>query len=140
MMCPRRTLILESKTRLLEPELLQSHLAAAFDLFLKFAGLFGLHLHRRLRAAVLELNLRIEGPAFAEIVAHHEDGVRKVHAAVPFGIGVLLRVGVAEHVVAIKVVLVNGLAISADGEAAFRLHAVGHGRIVGGGTDGELRC
>ena len=106
---------------LLDPELLQRDLAAPFQLLLVFAGLLGLDLHGALHAAMLELYLHADAPAFAEIIAHHDDGMGQVHQSVSFGVFVGFRPAVTEDVVAVEIVSVNRLPVAADSKARCRL-------------------
>ena len=63
---------------LLQPELLQRYFAAAFNLRFVLSAFFLFNLDGAFRAAVLELNLRADAPALAEIVAQINDHVRQV--------------------------------------------------------------
>ena len=103
--------------RLLEPELLKGHLAAALDFVLELARLFGFDFHGHLIAAVFKLDFAAHAPAFAEVVAQVDDHMGQVDAAVAFGVFVTLGVGIAEHVVAIEVTGVDGFAVATHGEA-----------------------
>ena len=102
--------------RLLDPELLQSHLAAALNFVLEFSGFLGLDFHGHFAAAVLKLDFAAHAPALAEIVAQIDDYMRQVHATVAFGVFVTLGVRIAEHIVAVEVAGIDGLAVAAHGE------------------------
>ena len=62
--------------------MLQLHLAAFLDLGLPFPGFSIFLLYGGAGAGVLELDLRLQGPALAEVVAEIDHGVRDVKAAV----------------------------------------------------------
>ena len=124
----------------LKPELLQSHLAAPLQLLFIFAGLFALHLHRALHAAMLEFNLTAETPAVPEIIPDHEDRMGQIHQTMAAGILVTFRTAVAEQVVTKKIVFVNRLAVPANGQPGslfFLQHAVCGFRLAG---TSPLRC
>ena len=55
--------------RLLQPELLQRHFAATFNLTFILTAFLFFYFYRRFRAAVLEFNLCSYTPAFAEIIS-----------------------------------------------------------------------
>ena len=112
--------------RLLKPELFQGDFTAAFDFVFEFACLFGFNLHGHFAAAVLKLDLCAHAPAFAEVVAQIDHHMGQVDAAMAFGIAVTLGVGISEHIVAVEVTGVDGLAVATNGEAR-------------GGFDGILR-
>ena len=61
---------------------------------------------------------RVEAPPVAEVVAQHDDRVRQVNTTVPLRIGIVGRMGIAEHVVAEEVVFIYGLTVTADSERA----------------------
>ncbi len=106
--------------RLLEPELFECHFAAAFDLVFEFAGLFCLNFHGYFAAAMLKLDFATHAPTLAEVVAQVDDDMGQVDATMALGVFVPLGMGIAEHVVAIKVAGVDGLAVTANGQARFR--------------------
>ena len=108
----------------LHPELLQSHLAAAFQFLLELAGFLSFLLHGCLNSAVLELNLCADAPTVAEVVSHHDDCMRQVHAAITRRVFVFLCLRVAEHIVAVEMAAVHRLAVAAKSQAAFGLCAV----------------
>lgn len=103
--------------RFLNPELLESHLAASLDFLLVLARLVGFEFDGGFGSAVFELNLGAESPPFAEVVAEHDDGMREVDLPVAFVVAVLLGVGVAVDVVGVEIVAEGSFAVAAYGEA-----------------------
>ena len=65
---------------------------------------------------MFELDFGTHGPALAEVVTQHDDYVGQVEASVRVVL-VVLRAVVAQVVVTIKIVAVNGFPIAADSEA-----------------------
>lgn len=100
----------------LQPELLESNLASALNLFLIFAPLFGLELHGGLDAAVFELYLRRHRPSLAEIITEIYNNVRHVETAVAVA-GIFARIGIAQVIVAEEVLNENRFAVAADMKA-----------------------
>ena len=104
---------LESVTEcLLEPELLQSHLASTLDLTLIFTSLIRLQFHSAFSASVLELDLRAERPPLSEIIAKVDDKVRNVEPPVALVILILLRMVVPLPSVAVEVAGHHRLAVA----------------------------
>lgn len=88
---------------------------------------------------MFELHFGAEGPAAAEVVGEHEDGVREVEASEAGVVLVLCGAGVAEDVVGVEVVAVDGFAVAADGEARGGRGGRGVG-LVGGRWEGAGEC
>ena len=63
---------------LVDPELLDVHLAALLHFSLILAGLLGLDLHGAATAAMLKLHLAAQRPALAEVIAKVQTYVRQV--------------------------------------------------------------
>ena len=101
--------------RLLEPELLQCHLATTLHLGLIFTAFLVLYLHCCLGSAMLKLNLRSHRPSLAEIVPHIYHDVGQVELAI-LVILVFLRRGVSEVVVGVETAFHCRLAIPTDGQ------------------------
>ena len=117
---------------LLEPQLLQRHLAALLDLALPLPG-FGVFLFDgRAGAAVFEFDLGLHRPAPAEIVAEENHGVRDVEAGVPGIRFIICRVGVTVDVVTVEIARERDLAVAADGQAALLLRHHLRGKAAGG--------
>ena len=114
--------------RLLNPELLQLHLAAFLGFLFPFAGLFKLFLNGTACSAVLKLNLARHAPALSEVVAYVYHGMRNVEASVARIVLILACVRITINVVAVEVARQCHLAISADAQAVslgVLIHAVG---------------
>ena len=101
---------------LLNPKLLEGHFTAALHFAFVLAAFVFLNLDGTLRAAMFELDFGTHGPALAEVVTQHDDYVGQVEASVRVVL-VVLRAVVAQVVVTIKIVAVNGFPIAADSEA-----------------------
>ena len=99
---------------LLQPELLESNLAATLNFSLVLARLVGVNLNRRLDPAVLKLNLGAHCPAAAEVVANINDHVRQVELPVAIVVFVLFGETVAVEVSAVEIARRHGLAVSAN--------------------------
>ncbi len=104
--------------RLLNPELFQSHLAAALNLFFPFAKLFVLHLYGRFRSAMFELYFAAKRPAATEVVAQHQHHMRQIDLTIAHGIFVLRGFAVAIDVVTVEIACKHRLAVAANGESA----------------------
>ena len=118
--------------RLLQPELLQSHLAAALDFLLELAGLLRFYLHSCLGAAMLELDFSVEGPSFPKIITHQKNRMGQIYTPVTFRVSILFSVRVAEHIITIKIVFVYRFTVPTNGETAFGLHTVGRCIFIAG--------
>ena len=114
--------------RLLQPELLQLHLATLLGLLFPFAAFLVFLLVGDTCATMLELNLSTERPAFAEVVAQIDDSMWNVEAPVRRVVLMLLRLTVAAHVVAKIVTRETDFSIAADAQSVASdvvHHAVG---------------
>ena len=118
---------------LLNPELLQGHLAATLYLLLELAGLFRFLFHSGLDATVFKLHLGTHTPAVAEVVAQHDNGMGQVDAAVSLVFGIAVGVRVAKYVVAIEIVVIHSLPIATDSES----RRLGNGVVL---CAGHSRC
>ena len=101
---------------LLQPELLQRHFAAAFNLALVLTAFFFLYLNGTLRAAVLKLYLRAHAPAVTEVVAHVNHHVRQVELTVMVTRVLLGILAVTQVVVRVETVFGCHLAVTAYSE------------------------
>ena len=120
--------------RLLNPELLQGHLAALFHFSLIFAALVGIHLNGTLRSAVLELNLHAHAPAVTEVIAHVQCDVGQVEASVGTIVLVFLGKLVAVEMVAVEVAAHHCLAVAAQAQALLCVFVIlSQGRRCGQG-------
>ena len=102
---------------LVEPELLDIHLAALLHLGLVFASLLGLYLHGSTITPVLKLYLRPHRPAFAEVITNIQTHVRQVEASVALVVGIILRLLVAVETLAVEIAGHHRLAVAADVQA-----------------------
>ena len=118
--------------RFLQPELLQGHFAASFNLLFEFACLLGLFLYSGFHSAMLEFNLGAHGPAMTEIVAQHDDGMRKIDPRIAFGIGIAFGMRIAEYIVRVEMTAENCLAVASYGKAV-----LGAGSVVLCGNSGR---
>ena len=101
---------------LLNPELLEFHLAAFFHFLFPFAAFLVFLLVCEAVAAVLELYLSAERPAFAEVVAEVNHSVGDVETAVARVVLMIFGLGVAAHVVAVEIAAVVNLSVAADAQ------------------------
>ena len=102
---------------LVEPELLDVHLAALLYLGLIFARLLGLDLYGSTVAAMLKLDLRTQRPAIAEVIAQIQDHVGQVEASVTLVVGIVLGFLVAVEALAVEVARHHGFTIASDVQA-----------------------
>ena len=98
-----------SAERLLQPELLELHLATFLLLVLKLDGRAG--------ATVLKLNLATHRPTLSEVVAQVDDGMGNVETAMARVVLIGRWLGVAIAVVAVEVAAESSLAITAYAQA-----------------------
>ena len=113
---------------LLDPELLEFHLAALFDLGFPFARFGELLLHGCTGAGMLEFDLGLHRPALAEVVAEVDHGVRNVEAAVRGIVLIIYGMGIAIDVVAVEIAGQGHFTISTDGQAAAPLRGLLRGQ------------
>ena len=89
--------------RLLNPELLQFHLATFLSLRLPFAAFFIFLLISPASAAMLKLNFRAQRPALAKVISQIHHSMRNVKPSMTRVILVLVSQAVTAHVVAIEI-------------------------------------
>ena len=110
-----------------QPELFQGHFAAALQFLFPVAAFLILLLVAAARAAVFKLNLGVELPAAAEVVAQAQRDVGQVHPSVRRVVAVLRRVLVAVNVVRVKIAAVHRFAVAAHLQAVSRLRFLPRG-------------
>ncbi len=108
---------------LLDPELLQLHLAAFLDLRLPFPGFSIFLLHGGAGSGVLEFDLGLQGPALAEVVAEINYGMRNVETAVRRIVLIISGMGIAIDVVAVEIAGQGYFTVAPDGQAAAPLRS-----------------
>ena len=104
----------------LEPELLECHFSSALDLAFVLTAFFFLNLDSALCSAVLKLDLRADGPAFAEIIAHIDHDVREIELAVVVAGKTRGILSITEVVVGIETMLGGHFAIATDDKPPVR--------------------
>ena len=102
---------------LVQPELLDGHLATLFGFGFVFARFFGFYFNGSLVAAVLKLYFGAQGPTAAEVEAEVERHMGQVELAMAFVVLVAGGGVVAVETLAVEIARHNGLAITAQTQA-----------------------
>ena len=105
-----------ARESLLNPELLELHLAAFLHFLLPLSAFLVLFLVGQPVAAMLKLDFRAEFPALAEVVSQVDYHMGKVETSMAGIVLMLFGLTVAAHVVAEEIARVSHLAIAADAE------------------------
>ena len=123
---------------LLNPELLEFHLAAFLYFLFPFAAFLVFFLVGQSVAAMLKFYFRAEFPALAKVITQIDDHMRKVKTAMAGIVLVLFGLTVAAHVVAEEIPRVGHLTIAANAESL----AVGmvHHAVTGIDLCQRCRC
>ena len=99
--------------RFLNPELFQFHLSAFLYLFLIFSALIAFHFHGTSRPGVLKFYFCAQLPAFPEVVAQIDDGMRDVETPVAGVIFIQVGLSITILIITVEVARIGHLTVSA---------------------------
>ena len=99
---------------LVDPELLDVHLAAFFHLGFIFSGFLGLYLHGGAIATMLKLYLGTQCPSLAEVVAEVQTYVWQVDASMALVVGLVLGFLIAVETLTVKIAGHGSLSIPSN--------------------------
>ena len=129
---------------LLNPKLFKGYFSASLYFLFKFSYFLSFYFHGALHPAMFELDFCTERPAFAEIVAYHDNNVRNVKAAMTWSIAVISGMAVSVYIVTEKVTGVRYFPVTTQAkpgcEPAFQFGDSRGSIWLGDSLGGSCRC